>query len=917
MKLRTPYLPAAAAALVAFVTGTAFAAAANAGQAAPPRQTAAPARTSAIDANLPPLIDRELFFGNPEIATGTISPDGRHIAFRKPWNGTMNIWVKGVAEPFAAAKRITAETKRPIPAFFWSRDSKYILFVQDQGGDENYNVHAVNPADAPPAGKDVPAARNLTEAKGARAIIYDVPRHNTDLIYVGLNDRDAAWHDLYEVKISTGERKLLRKNTDKISGWVMDRVGKPRLATRTADNGDTEILKVTDAGFEEVYRCGVFETCTPLRFHVDNARVYMDTNRGEHDLTRLVLFNPDTKKEELVESDPQNEVDFGGAIFSDKTDELVGTVYVGDRTRTYFRDKSFEADYQQVKKKLPNLEITIAGGTNDDRKWMLIASGDTEPGARYIFDRDTKTLTKQYQVFEKLPRQHLASMKPIRYKSSDGLEIPAYLLLPKGPAPKNLPLLVIPHGGPWARDTFGYNSLAQFFANRGYAVLTPNFRGSTGYGKKFLNAGNNEWGGKMQDDITWGVKHLVAQGIADPKRVAILGGSYGGYATLAGVAFTPDVYKAAVSIVGPSNLHTLLESIPPYWEAGRKMFHMRMGDPTTPEGKKQLERQSPLNSAEKIKTPLLVVQGANDPRVKKAESDQIVVALRDRKFPVEYIVAPDEGHGFARPVNNMAMFAAIEKFLWRHVGTRHQERVPAEVSARLKEITVDPATVKLTRPVDAASATMPTPAQPLEMAPATYAVTISLGAQSMKMESSNTVTDAGGTLTVTETMKTPQGEASDVTVLDKATLAVKSREMKQGPMAITIAFAGSKATGTAAMGGPAQKIDVDMGGPLFADGPAAFRSIAALPLKEGYTLTFRNFDVMKQKSALKQLTVAAAEDVTVPAGTFKAWKVEVKPADGSAGNQTLWVDSTSRRIVKVTATLPEMGGAVATLELQK
>lgn len=891
--------------------------AATAGQAAPKPQTATPARTSAIDAGLPPLIDRELFFGNPEIATGTISPDGRHIAFRKPWNGTMNLWVKGVAEPFAAAKRITAETKRPIPAFFWSRDSKYVLFVQDQGGDENYNVYAVNPGDAPAAAKDVPAARNLTEAKNVRAAIYDVPRHNPDLIYVGLNDRDAAWHDLYEVKISTGERKLLKKNSDKISGWVMDRTGKPRLATRTADNGDTEILKVTDTGFEEVYRCGVFETCTPLQFHVDNARVYMDTNRGETDLTRLVLFNPDTKQEEIVESDPQNEVDFGGAIFSEKTDELVGTVYVGDRTRTYFRDKSFEADYQLVKKKLPNLEITIAGGTNDDRKWMLIASGDTEPGARYIFDRDSKALIKQYQVFEKLPRQHLASMKPIRYKSSDGLEIPAYLLLPKGPAPKNLPLLVIPHGGPWARDIFGYNSLAQFFANRGYAVLTPNFRGSTGYGKKFLNAGNNEWGGKMQDDITWGVKHLVAQGIADPKRVAILGGSYGGYATLAGVAFTPDIYKAAVSIVGPSNLHTLLESIPPYWEAGRKMFHMRMGDPTTPEGKKQLERQSPLNSADKIKTPLLVVQGANDPRVKKAESDQIVVALRDRKFPVEYIVAPDEGHGFARPVNNMAMFAAIEKFLWRHVGTRYQERVPAEVSARLKEITVDPATVKLTKPVDATSATMPAPSQPLEMAPATYAVTIALGAQSMKLESSNTVTEAGGVLTVKETMKTPQGEASDVAALDKSSLAVKSREIKQGPMAMTVTFDGGKATGTAAMGGPEQKIDVDLGGPLFADGPGAFRSIAALPLKDGYTLTFRNFDMMKRKSALKQLTVSATEDVTVPAGSFKAWKVEIKNADGSAGNQTVWVDAATRRVVKITATLPEMGGAVATMELQK
>jgi dipeptidyl aminopeptidase/acylaminoacyl peptidase len=917
MKLQTPFrarvlaVPVAAAALTFFVVS-------SAGVGAMQQTSGQPrAATASSDGGLPPLIDRELFYGNPEISTGTISPDGRHIAFRKPWNGTMNIWVKGVAEPFAQAKRLTADTKRPIPAFFWSRDSKYILYVQDQAGDENFNVYAVSPTDPPDPGTEVPKARNVTDAKNARAEIYDVPRHSPDVIYVGLNDRDAAWHDLYEVKISTGERKLLRKNTDKIAGWVMDRTGKPRLALRTADNGDTDILKVTDAGFDKVYSCTVFETCGPLQFHTDNARVYMETNHGDADLTRLVLFNPDTKQEEVVESDPQKEVDFGGAIFSEKTDELVGTSYVGDRTRTYFRDKSYEADYNQIKAKLPNRELIIAGSTADDRKWMIVASGDTEPGERYIFDRDAKSLVKQYQVFEKLPRQSLASMKPVRYKSSDGLEIPAYLTLPKGPAAKNLPLLVIPHGGPWARDTFGYNPLAQFFANRGYAVLAPNFRGSTGYGKKFLNAGNNEWGGLMQDDLTYGVKYLVAQGVADPKRVAILGGSYGGYATLAGVAFTPDLYSAAVSIVGPSNLLTLLDSIPPYWEAGRKMFHMRMGDPTTPEGKKQLERQSPLNSAAKIKTPLLVVQGANDPRVKKAESDQIVVALRDRKFPIEYIVAPDEGHGFQRPVNNMAMYSAIEKFLWKHVGTRYQESMPREVSTRLKEITVDPATVTLAKPVDATSVTMPKPSQPLEMAPATYAVTIALGAQTMKMESTNTVTEAGNTLTVSETMKTPQGEMSDATAIDKATLAIRTREIKQGPMAVTLAFEGGKATGTAAMGGPAQPISADAGGPLFADGPATFRSVAALPLKDGYTVTFRNFDVMKRKSSLKQARVIAMEDVTVPAGTFKAWKVEIKSADGEPGEQTIWVDSTSRRVVKVSAVLPEMGGAIATMELMK
>ncbi|MBW6491819.1 MAG: S9 family peptidase [Lentimicrobium sp.] len=289
----------------------------------------------------------------------------------------------------------------------------------------------------------------------------------------------------------------------------------------------------------------------------------------------------------------------------------------------------------------------------------------------------------------------MAKMEAISYKSADGLKIPAYLTLPKGKEAKNLPLVVMPHGGPWARSGWGFNSYAQFLANRGYAVLDPNFRGSTGYGKKFTNAGNKEWGRKMQDDITWGVKYLIDQGIVDAKKVAIMGGSYGGYATLAGLAFTPDVYACGVSIVGPSNLITLLNSIPSYWESIRKIFYERMGDPSTPEGQADLEKMSPLFSASKISAPLMVVQGANDPRVKQHESVQIVVALRDRGFPVEYIVAPDEGHGFAHPVNNIAMLAAVEKFLSKHLGGRYQESMKPKVAARLKEITVDPKKVIL------------------------------------------------------------------------------------------------------------------------------------------------------------------------------------------------------------------------------
>ncbi len=507
-------------------------------------------------------------------------------------------------------------------------------------------------------------------------------------------------------------------------------------------------------------------------------------------------------------------------------------------------------------------------------------------------------------------------MTPVRYTSTDGLEIPAYLTVPKGTSGKNMPAIVVPHGGPWARDDWGYDGIAQFLSNRGYVVLQPNFRGSTGYGKKFLNAGNKQWGDLMQDDLTWGVKYLVAKGIADPKRVGILGGSYGGYATLAGLAFTPDVYAAGVSIVGPSNIITLLDSIPPYWEAIRTVFNERLGNPTTPEGRKQLERQSPINSASKITTPLLVLQGANDPRVKQAESDQIVIALRDRGFPVEYIVAPDEGHGFARPVNNMAGFATIEKFLAKHLGGRFQESMTPEVATRLKEITVDPKTVVLTKKVDTASVGTPKPAVDLTPSTANFKATIAVNGQTIPMDITSTVKDDNGTWVASETAKTPMGDMVDTTTLEKGTLVVKKRSVTQGPVAIALTFDGNKATGTMTMNGQTKPIDADLGGALFADGAGTHAVIAALPLAEGYQATFRNFNVQSQKVALKQVKVVGVEDVTVPAGTFKAWKVEESSAEGEPGTTTIWIATDSRKVVKISATLPQMGGAVLTSELQ-
>jgi dipeptidyl aminopeptidase/acylaminoacyl peptidase len=645
---------------------------------------------------LPPLIDREIFFGNPEIAGAQISPDGTYLAFRKPYKDTMNIWVKRADEPFERARLITSETKRPIRSYFWSRDGKYILFVNDFGGDENFNVYAVDPAAKPAAGAEVAVARNLSDMKKVRALIYEVPRSEPDTMYVGLNDRDARWHDLYKLRVSTGERQLIKQNTDRFDGYQFDNAGKLRLATRMPESGDTELLRFdADGKATKVYSCNVFETCNPVRFHKDNRRVFMVTNKGDTDLIRLVLLDPETGKEETVESDPMNRVDFGTARFSEVTDELIYTTYDDDKPRTYFKDKAFESDYKVLQKQLPAREIAFGSSTKDESVWMVTAWSDTEPGETYLFDRKTKKLTKQYSVRQRLPREALAEMRVVRYKSSDGLEIPAYLTLPKGVAAKNLPTIIMPHGGPWGRDTWEYNSYAQFAANRGYAVLQPNFRASTGFGKKFLDAGNNQWGDKMQDDLTYGVKYLIAEGIADPKRVGIWGGSYGGYATLAGITFTPELYAAAVAEVAPSNLITLLETVPPYWEAFRVVFHKRMGDPNTAEGKAQLLRQSPLTHVAKIKTPLLITQGANDPRVNKRESDQIVIALRERDYPVEYIVAPDEGHGYARPVNNMAVLAAAERFLAKHLGGRYQESMTPEVASRLKEITVDVRTVTL------------------------------------------------------------------------------------------------------------------------------------------------------------------------------------------------------------------------------
>lgn len=644
---------------------------------------------------LTPIIDREIFFGNPEIAGGKISPDGKYVSFLKPLDGVRNIWVKEFNEPFESAIPITADKTRPIGAYFWSRDSRNVLYVQDKGGDENFHVYSVKPDDAIDPDLGVPHSTDLTPYDGIRAIIMSVPKSNHSTLIVGINDRDKAWHDQYEISIETGHRKLILQNDNQFSSAVYDLKDQLKILTRTTEDGGQEFLKQGKNGWERIYSCSNTETAAPYHFGKDG-RLYMVSDKGDLvNLSQLLLLDINTKEVEFVESDPESAVDFGSTIFSDLRDELIGTSYTAAKTKIYWRDKEFEKDYNLLEARFEGAEVQFTSGTEDEMTWIVYINKDTDPGAAYLFDRKTKETSFLYRPRPNLPVDHLVQMQPASFTSSDGLEIPSYLTMPKTKGKSNLPAVIMPHGGPWARDYWGYNSYAQFLANRGYVVFMPNFRGSIGYGKSFQNAGNLQWGEKMQDDLTWAAKYLKDEGIADPKKIAILGGSYGGYATLAGLTFTPDVYAAGVSIVGPSNLFTLLETIPPYWASALKMFHIRMGNPETVEGKEQLKRQSPFFHADSIKAPLLVAQGDNDPRVKTAESNQIAVACRESGQDIQYLNFPDEGHGFANPDNSMAFLAVTEKFLAQHIGGRYQEDVPERLQKIIDEVTVNVGEVEI------------------------------------------------------------------------------------------------------------------------------------------------------------------------------------------------------------------------------
>ena len=862
---------------------------------------------SNVQAQEVPLLDRELFFGNPEISSGQLSPDGQWISFMKEYNGIMNIWVKKFDEPFEKAQPLT-DSQRPPYGYFWTYDSKYILYVKDKDGDENMNIFAVDPGTKAPEGK-VPESKNLTPLKEVTAQIYAVSRKDPDMLMVGLNDRDKAWHDLYRLKISTGALTKIYENKDRISDYNFDWDEKLRILNRTDEKGTTTMLRIDEGGqLAPIYETSVEESAYIAGWNEDNSRFYLVTNKGDLNLSTLFLMDPKTKELQKLESDPDNKVDFGGLRMNANTRKIISTSYTLDKTVYYWKDKTWEANYKFLQGKFPGREVAFQSSTKDYKKFLVAVGGDKYASEAYFFDADTKKLIYQYTPIPALKKveKHLAPMQPVAYKSSDGLEIPAYLTLPVGKEPKNLPVVVFVHGGPKGpRDYWGYNAAVQFLANRGYAVLQPNFRASGGFGKKFLNAGDLQWGKLMQDDITRGVKYLIDRGIADKNKVAVMGGSYGGYATLAGLAFTPDVYACGVDIVGPSNLFTLLESVPVYWEAGRAFLYGMVGDPNTEEGKKRIMEASPLFSADKIVKPLLIIQGANDPRVKKAEADQIAVALRDNGKQVSYLLADDEGHGLQKPVNKMAMYAETEKFLSGILGGRYQQEMPEDVAKRLKEMTVDIAKVTYTPKKEVSVAvSLPKIDNTFKAAALNYDVTIELQGKSLPMTMTRTIAKKGNNWSVKDVSKGAFGEAADEVVF-AADFSPVSRNVNQMEQNITMSYGKEKITVSVA----GKNLEIPMKGAYINDGPGMDQLVAGLPLKKDYKLSFEVPDIISMKPKPMTLTVTGEEEVN----KVKCLKVEVVSEENANDNIVLWINPSTKTAEKMVQIIPAMGNAKMTI----
>ena len=607
------------------------------------------------------LIPRNIFFGNPDRAAVQVSPDGTRLSYLAPSQGVMNVWVQTIGQE--DARVVTRSTERPIRTYFWAHNAEQIIYAQDRGGDENFNLFAVNLA----TGEE----QNLTPFENIQARVTATDRNFPDDILVGINNRNPALHDVWRINTRTGERELIHQNDAGFAGFIADSDFAIRVALRLNQFGglDAYIRDSADADWYELAKWNMIDAANsgPAGFTRDGRTLYVTDSR-DADTSRLYAYTVDENGRISYNLIAHNDLaDLSGVITDPDTGRVQAVSFEYARTEWTVLDESIRDDWNFLST-VTDGDMNITSRDHADNRWVVAYIRDNGPVEYYLYDRSRRQARYLFTNRAELEGLRLSRMEPVIIEARDGLNLVSYLTLPAGMEnQRRLPMVLLVHGGPWARDSWGLNGVHQWLANRGYAVLSVNFRGSTGFGKEFLAAGNREWAGKMHDDLIDAVNWAIERGTADPDRVAIMGGSYGGYATLVGLTFTPEVFAAGVDIVGPSNVRTLLESIPPYWEPVKAMFETRVGSLDEPD---YLDSISPLTHVDRIQRPLLIGQGANDPRVKVQESEQIVDAMQERDIPVTYVVFPDEGHGFARPVNSLAFWAITEAFLATHLGGR-------------------------------------------------------------------------------------------------------------------------------------------------------------------------------------------------------------------------------------------------------
>jgi dipeptidyl aminopeptidase/acylaminoacyl peptidase len=612
--------------------------------------------------SLPPLIPREVIFGNPTKEHPQISPDGKLMAYLAPVDDVLNVWVGDIEKEEYRA--VTHDRDRGVRIYFWAFDNKTILYLQDIGGDENWRMYSTD--------LETGETTELTPYDNMQVQVIAYEKHRPNEMIIAMNKDDPALHDAYHLDLPTGKITLVAKNPGNVAGWMVDADLKLRAALASTPDAGFELLirDSEEAPWRPLVTWDAENSLSsaPLGFTRDGRAVYLHDSRNAN-AARLVKLDIGTGDIEVLAEDPI--YDAGSTMENPDTYEIEAVSFVRARQEWVVLDESIADDMKAIRKLNPG-DFAVYDRTAADDIWLIGFTQDTGPVSYYQFDRQSKKGRFLFHTRPKLADADLAPMEPVSFTARDGREIHGYLTRPSGlEEKKNLPLVLNVHGGPWHRDTWGYNPEAQWFANRGYACLQVNFRGSTGYGKEFLNAGDREWGAAMHDDLVDAVNWAVEQGIADSKRIAIYGGSYGGYAALVGATFTPDLFTCAVDIVGPSNLITFINSIPPYWSAFLKMLHNRVGDPESDAD--FLKSRSPLCRVDQIKIPMLIAQGANDPRVKQAESEQVVAAMKEKGIDHVYMLFPDEGHGFAKPENRLKFYAAAEEFLAKHLGGRREK----------------------------------------------------------------------------------------------------------------------------------------------------------------------------------------------------------------------------------------------------